>query len=113
MHQNFCYRNFLLIEYSAKYSALKRQKIFLWFTTINKDGVFILLATDYGDGDSDDSSTAGVFKNSSFLPSGAPGYNMSSSAGMTGQGQGSMYMGMNGDNYTSGGDTSVRNLDRK
>lgn len=64
--------------------------------------------SDYGDGDSDDSSTAGVFKNSSFIPPGASGYNMSSSGGMTGQGQGSMYMGMNGDNYTSGGDTSVR-----
>ena len=32
---------------------------------------------------------------------------MSSTAGLPGQGQGGMYMGMNGDNYTSGGDTSV------
>ncbi|KAL4218885.1 Pre-B-cell leukemia transcription factor 1 [Mactra antiquata] len=60
---------------------------------------------DYGDGDSDDSSTVG-FKSSSFLPPGASSYNMSSTAGLPGQGQGGMYMGMNGDNYTSGGDTS-------
>lgn len=62
--------------------------------------------SDYGDGDSDDSSTVG-FKSSSFLPPGASSYNMSSTAGLPGQGQGGMYMGMNGDNYTSGGDTSV------
>ncbi|XP_060591948.1 pre-B-cell leukemia transcription factor 1-like isoform X6 [Ruditapes philippinarum] len=61
---------------------------------------------DYGDGDSDDSSTVG-FKSSSFLPPGASSYNMSATAGLPGQGQGGMYMGMNGDNYTSGGDTSV------
>ncbi|XP_045189321.1 pre-B-cell leukemia transcription factor 1-like isoform X7 [Mercenaria mercenaria] len=61
---------------------------------------------DYGDGDSDDSSTVG-FKSSSFLPPGASSYNMTSTAGLPGQGQGGMYMGMNGDNYTSGGDTSV------
>lgn len=61
---------------------------------------------DYGDGDSDDSSTVG-FKSSSFLPPGASSYNMSSTAGLPGQGQGGMYMGMNGDNYTSGGDTSL------
>lgn len=61
---------------------------------------------DYGDGDSDDSSTVG-FKSSSFLPPGASSYNMTSTAGMPGQTQGGMYMGMNGDNYTSGGDTSL------
>ncbi|XP_052220615.1 pre-B-cell leukemia transcription factor 1-like isoform X3 [Dreissena polymorpha] len=55
---------------------------------------------DYGDGDSDDSSTVGGFK-SSFMPPGASGYNMPG-----GGNGGGMYMGMNGDNYTSGGDTS-------
>ncbi|XP_052789152.1 pre-B-cell leukemia transcription factor 1-like isoform X3 [Mya arenaria] len=59
---------------------------------------------DFGDGDSDDSSTVGGFKNSSFLPPAASGYNMTS-GGLPGQG-GGMYMGMNGDSYTSGGDTS-------
>lgn len=60
---------------------------------------------DFGDGDSDDSSTVG-FKGSSFLPPGAAGYNMAvSTAGLGGQG--GMYMNMNGDNYQSGGDTSV------
>ncbi|XP_052220616.1 pre-B-cell leukemia transcription factor 1-like isoform X4 [Dreissena polymorpha] len=56
---------------------------------------------DYGDGDSDDSSTVGGFK-SSFMPPGASGYNMPG-----GGNGGGMYMGMNGDNYTSGGDTSL------
>lgn len=60
---------------------------------------------DFGDGDSDDSSTVG-FKGSSFLPPGAAGYNMAVSTAGLGS-QGGMYMNMNGDNYQSGGDTSL------
>ena len=67
--------------------------------------VFTCFIADFGDGDSDDSSTVG-FKGSSFLPPGAAGYNMAvSTAGLGGQG--GIYMNMNGDNYQSGGDTSV------